>query len=119
VQRLAVEVEDHPIEYLDFQGTIPQGSYGAGQVFIWDRGVYAPAEMIRDKVTFAALGRRLNGAYKLVRTRDNQWLLFMIAGAGPVGRDGCGEAPARVRERSGTAPTRMGDRSGTAGPHGG
>jgi len=81
-KRLAVEVEDHPLDYLDFQGTIPEGNYGAGEVTIWDRGFYVPSAVTPDKVTFAAVGARMNGAYKLARMRDNQWLLMMLADGG-------------------------------------
>jgi len=78
-RRLAVEVEDHPLDYMDFQGAIPPGNYGAGEVVIWDRGYYAPSAMTRDKVTFAAMGDRLNGAYKLVRVDGKNWLMIMLA----------------------------------------
>ncbi len=88
-KRLAVEVEDHPLEYMDFQGTIPPGSYGAGEVIIWDRGYYVPSAVTPDKVTFAAMGGRLNGAYKLIRTEGKDWLLLMLAdGRAPVHRGG-------------------------------
>jgi bifunctional non-homologous end joining protein LigD len=99
-KRLAVQVEDHPIGYLDFQGTIPPGNYGAGEVIIWDRGIYAPAAVTPDKVTFAARGRRLNGAYKLVRTKENQWLLFMVTpgdASGENSRSGPGPHPGPSR----------------------
>lgn len=78
-KRLAVKVEDHPLDYLDFEGTIPAGNYGAGEVTIWDRGLYAPAGISDRKVTFAARGRRLDGAYKLVRMEGDNWLLMKLA----------------------------------------
>lgn len=84
-KRLAVKVEDHPLEYLEFEGTIPPGNYGAGQVTIWDRGLYAPAAMTDRKVTFAARGRRLDGAYKLVRMEGDDWLLTKLAEDRPHG----------------------------------
>lgn len=78
-KRLAVRVEDHPLDYMGFQGTIPPGNYGAGEVIIWDRGYYVPSAMTEGKVTFAAMGDRLNGAYKLIRTKGENWLLIMLA----------------------------------------
>jgi bifunctional non-homologous end joining protein LigD len=90
-RRLAMEVEDHPIEYNTFEGTIPKGEYGGGTVMLWDRGTYVPeqgggVQSIRDgyergdlKVVFR--GKRLHGAWVLVRMRRDergraQWLLI-------------------------------------------
>jgi len=77
-KRLAVQVEDHPLDYMDFQGTIPLGSYGAGEVIIWDRGYYSPSAVAEGKVTFAAMGDRLNGAYTLIRMEAKNWLMIML-----------------------------------------
>lgn len=82
VKRLAIATEDHPLEYIDFEGQIPAGSYGAGQVQIWDRGLYAIAEQTAGKLLLALMGNRLQGAYYLVRTKDNQWLLWKLADKG-------------------------------------
>src|SRR5207244_4355011 len=75
-KRLAVMVEDHPLEYGDFEGVIPEGNYGAGAVIVWDRGAYAAldADNIADavrkgKVDIAMRGFKLKGAFTLVRTR--------------------------------------------------
>lgn len=76
VKRLAMQVEDHPLDYISFEGIIPAGNYGAGTVAIWDRGHYALIEKSPDKVSFAALGEKMRGAYHLVHTRENQWLLM-------------------------------------------
>ncbi len=76
VKRLAVKVEDHPLSYIDFCGTIPAGNYGAGEVYIWDSGHYAAAEYSERKITLAMLGQRVQGGYKLVHTDGNNWLLF-------------------------------------------
>ena len=76
IPRLAVEVEDHPLSYIDFEGEIPPGNYGAGTVSIWDHGRYALATRTPDKIVLVVLGRRLSGGYKLKRTSGKQWLLL-------------------------------------------
>jgi bifunctional non-homologous end joining protein LigD len=92
VKRLAIEVEDHPIEYNTFEGTIPQGEYGGGTVMLWDRGTYGYPGESDDPVAelragyrkgdfkFELHGKRLHGSWVLVRTRrdgrKNQWLLI-------------------------------------------
>lgn len=85
VKRLAVLVEDHPLEYADFEGTIPPGNYGAGTVMVWDRGTYEcregdPAEAFRrGKLTLVLHGQKLRGEFHLVRTKRHggrDWLLF-------------------------------------------
>lgn len=78
VKRLAVATEDHPLEYLEFEGTIPPGNYGAGTVSIWDRGQYAIASETRGKMLLALMGERLQGAYYLVHTKENQWLMWKL-----------------------------------------
>ena len=95
-KRLAVMVEDHPLEYASFEGSIPQGEYGAGEVIVWDKGHYSPLfdgspildrkaseEHIREalsngKLSFVLKGKRLQGAWALVRLsgQDNNWLLI-------------------------------------------
>jgi bifunctional non-homologous end joining protein LigD len=86
-KRLAVRVEDHPIEYADFEGTIPEGNYGAGTVIIWDRGTWEPIgdphKGLREgKLVFELHGERLKGRWALVRMhtkRDEKrenWLLI-------------------------------------------
>lgn len=79
IRRLAVQVEDHPLDYISFSGTIPAGNYGAGEVFIWDQGHYAAAEYSDSKITLAMLGDRIKGGYELVRTDNSNWLLFKIS----------------------------------------
>lgn len=93
VKRLAMEVEDHPIEYNKFEGTIPQGEYGGGTVMLWDRGTYSyggtnadPVEGLRrgyekGDFKFVLNGKRLKGSWALVRMRNDrpgkpQWLLI-------------------------------------------
>lgn len=85
-RRMAVEVEDHPIEYADFEGTIPAGNYGAGAVIVWDRGTWIPLGdpeegLARGNLKFALHGYKLHGEWALVRTRRGQggkqeWLLL-------------------------------------------
>jgi bifunctional non-homologous end joining protein LigD len=94
VKRLAMQVEDHPIEYNAFEGTIPTGEYGGGTVMIWDRGTYeyggddevGPIDGLREGYArgdfkFVLHGKRLKGSWVLVRTRRGdpkraQWLLI-------------------------------------------
>jgi len=78
-KRLAIEVEDHPLAYREFEGTIPQGQYGAGTVKIWDKGSYELKIWDKDKIEFILKGERLGGKYALVRFKkagEKQWLLM-------------------------------------------
>jgi bifunctional non-homologous end joining protein LigD len=75
-RRLAVHTEDHPMEYADFEGWIPQGHYGAGEVKIFDRGTYEALEWKDDKVTFRLHGERHRGEYHLIETNQG-WLVFL------------------------------------------
>jgi bifunctional non-homologous end joining protein LigD len=78
IKRLAVQVEDHPIEYIDFKGIIPKGEYGAGEVKIFDKGNYKLIEKDENKIVFELKGRKLKGVYTLVKLKGkrNQWLIF-------------------------------------------
>jgi len=77
LKRLAVQVEDHPVEYANFEGTIPEGQYGAGTVEIWDKGEYILKERDEDKLVFEIRGRKLSGIYCLVRFKGREnWLFF-------------------------------------------
>lgn len=76
-KRLAIMVEDHPLEYGNFEGTIPEGEYGAGTVKIWDRGTYEMAEATEKAYKFILRGKRLKGQYVLFNFKnDKNWLLF-------------------------------------------
>jgi bifunctional non-homologous end joining protein LigD len=80
-RHLAVQTEDHPLEYLDFSSDIPAGEYGAGPMRIWDRGDYDVREWTDDKVTFRLHGRRHRGAWHLFRTSDadrSQWMVTRV-----------------------------------------
>jgi DNA ligase D-like protein (predicted 3'-phosphoesterase) len=82
VRRLAVEVEDHPMEYASFEGEIPEGEYGAGLVKIWDRGTYDAVTVTENKIVFTIRGERLKGNYCLLRTKfggaAKNWLFFKM-----------------------------------------
>jgi bifunctional non-homologous end joining protein LigD len=81
-KRLAVEVEDHPLEYISFEGIIPAGNYGAGAVVIWDAGEFELLEMTTKKISFVLHGRRLKGGFVLSRLKPRgkgtaqDWLLI-------------------------------------------
>ncbi len=83
VKRLAMQVEDHPVDYAGFEGVIPVGEYGGGTVMIWDYGVYAPENsksvskaLAKGELKFAVLGKKLKGSFALVRTDGRRWLLI-------------------------------------------
>ena len=77
IKRLAVQVEDHPLEYATFEGSIPEGEYGAGKVEIWDKGTYTLVDRKEDKLIVEIHGRRLDGTYVLLRLKGGKnWLLF-------------------------------------------
>src|ERR671910_2000209 len=87
VRRLAVLTEDHPLDYLLFEGIIPEGSYGAGTVIVWDTGTYTSEmelseQFNKGKITFTLFGQKLRGKFILIKTHlakgkeGNQWLLM-------------------------------------------
>ncbi len=85
VKRLAVHVEDHPLDYATFEGSIPEGHYGAGDVIVWDRGVWIPQEdpakaYAKGKLKFELQGEKLSGLWNLVRThmpgKKENWFLI-------------------------------------------
>src|SRR5436190_17898960 len=84
-KRLAMQVEDHPVEYKDFEGTIPKGEYGGGTVMIWDQGTYEAVgdhpqkDLEQGKLRITLHGTKLDGEWTLVRMKsaaDNEWLLI-------------------------------------------
>lgn len=79
-KRLAVMVEDHPLDYITFRGEIAEGNYGAGEVEIWDSGTFEPIEdnLERGKLVVELMGAKLKGAFHLVRLKDKakEWLLM-------------------------------------------
>lgn len=90
-KRLAVPTEDHPVDYVDFEGTIPDRQYGAGTVMVWDIGEYenltsddegeevpVPEAIERGHVSFRLSGEKLKGGYALTRTGEDRWLLIKM-----------------------------------------
>jgi bifunctional non-homologous end joining protein LigD len=90
-KRLAIRTEDHPLEYADFEGVIPDGQYGAGTVMVWDKGTYEPEDdnrpdkqLARGKIDVVLDGSKLRGGFTLIHTgtrsagrgERNQWLLI-------------------------------------------
>jgi len=76
VRRLAVQVEDHPLDYIDFAGEIPEGEYGAGSVEIWDKGSFDLEKEAVDRLEFSLKGEKLSGNYVLLHTDDKNWLFI-------------------------------------------
>ncbi|CAN5888024.1 hypothetical protein BH18ACI4_BH18ACI4_01170 [soil metagenome] len=83
VKRLAMQVEDHPVDYAKFEGVIPEGEYGGGTVMVWDYGTYKPEStddvstaLRKGELKFSLSGKKLKGSWVLVRTQDRQWLLI-------------------------------------------
>jgi bifunctional non-homologous end joining protein LigD len=119
-KRLAIHVEDHPLDYAHFEGEIPKGNYGAGQVQIWDRGTFevegresAAEQVARGDLKFSLEGQRLRGRFALVKMRNsqrgNEWLL--IRKTGPEAGESAAESAVGAGARGakpGIAGVRMG-----------
>lgn len=86
IKRLAIQVEDHDLDYADFEGRIPDGLYGAGDVRIWDRGSYIPLKFEPAEIIVELKGKKLKGVYCLIKlknaalgkgkNKNKNWLLF-------------------------------------------
>ncbi len=92
-KRLAIEVEDHPLEYAAFHGTIPKGEYGAGKVYIWDKGTWIAEKephsgLKTGKLEFTLKGKKLRGHFILVRLahQEHNWLLMKTSDEKPMGK---------------------------------
>ncbi len=102
--RLAVRTEDHPLDYLDFEGEIPAGEYGAGAISIWDAGTYA-AEKLRDDEVIAEFdGERMRGRYALFRTRGRNWIIHRMDPPLDPGREPLPGEARPMLARRGTLP---------------
>lgn len=78
IKHLAVEVEDHPVSYINFKGVIPVGNYGAGTVEIWDKGKYVLLEKTAKAIKFILKGKILQGEYVLFNFKGKNWLIFKV-----------------------------------------
>ena len=108
VKRLAMQVEDHPVEYASFEGTIPEGEYGGGTVMVWDQGTWTPeqddvaAALQKGDFKFSLQGKKLQGSWVLVRTRgygsraDKSWLLIKHRDAYASTKDIAAEEPRSI-----------------------
>lgn len=79
VKRLAIQTEDHPLEYANFEGIIPEGMYGAGTVRIWDKGEFILEKDDGNELLFELKGQKLIGKYALIKTKfrgRDSWLFF-------------------------------------------
>ena len=126
-RRLAVEVEDHPLDYGDFEGTIPKGQYGGGTVMLWDRGYWAPEPgfetvdkaLAKGELKFVMEGERVHGGWVLVRlkgdekSRRNNWLLIKHRDATSVEAEG-GPDPADESIASGRSMGAIAGQTGRA-----
>ena len=102
--RLAVHTEDHPLEYLDFEGEIPKGEYGAGTMEVWDSGTYEAEKFREGEVIATFRGERLQGRYALFATRGKDWLIHRMD---PPAEPGYQPMPDRLEPmlaRSGALP---------------
>lgn len=78
IKRLAVSVEDHSLDYIDFEGEIPEGHYGAGVVEMWDKGEYELESREKGKIVFHLTGKKIKGQYALIHTNEDNWLIFKL-----------------------------------------
>lgn len=79
IKRLAIQVEDHPIDYASFEGIIPEGNYGAGTVKIWDKGEFILEDQDENRMVLELRGQKMKGKFVLVKTKyrgKSQWLFF-------------------------------------------
>ena len=101
---LAVRTEDHPLEYLEFHGDIPEGSYGAGSMRIWDRGTYELHKFREDEVMVTFHGERLQGRYVLFRTGGKNWMIHRMDPPQDAEREPMPSRLTPMLARTGTLP---------------
>ncbi len=102
---LAVQTEDHPLDYYDFEGEIPKGEYGAGKVAIWDRGTYDAEKFEPDEVIATFHGSRVEGRYALFRTKDDNWLIHRMDPPADPDREPVPERIEPMKARLGSLPS--------------
>ena len=129
-RRMAMEVEDHPLDYGDFEGTIPKGQYGGGTVMLWDRGYWAPEKgfenigqaLAKGELKFVMEGERMHGSWVLVRTKRDRrgkasWLLIKHRDKGAVEGNATGPTENDRSVASGRTMTEIADgKGGSATP---
>jgi bifunctional non-homologous end joining protein LigD len=126
-RRMAMEVEDHPLDYGDFEGVIPKGQYGGGTVMLWDRGFWAPEKgfekiseaLAKGELKFVMEGERMHGSWVIVRTRRDSrgkpsWLLIKHRDAGALEGDLTGPSEDDRSVASGRTMTEIADGGGRA-----
>ena len=117
-----METEDHPLDYIDFEGNIPEGQYGAGTVMVWDRGTYriTDGNHHKGKLRIALTGPKLKGEWLLSRSRDpkKRWFLSKAQGDATLSakRDDTSAASGRSMARSPAPMTRSGTATGLTLP---
>ncbi|HEX6582173.1 MAG TPA: non-homologous end-joining DNA ligase [Thermoleophilaceae bacterium] len=104
--RLAVRTEDHPLEYLEFEGEIPKGEYGAGTMAVWDRGTYTAEKFRDDEVIATFHGERMSGRYALFRTRESDWMIHRMDPPAEPSYEPLPEGLRPMLARSGKLPSR-------------
>jgi bifunctional non-homologous end joining protein LigD len=106
---LAVHVEDHPLDYIDFAGEIPAGQYGAGEVKIWDSGTYDCEKWRDDEVIVTFRGERIQGKYVLFQTKGKNWMIHRMDPPADPGEDRMPEHIVPMLARLSTLPKRDSD----------
>ena len=104
VNHLAVPTEDHPLSYIDFEGEIPRGNYGAGEVQVWDRGTYDTIKWSDREVMVTLHGERVQGRHVLFRTSDRQWMIHRMDPPQDPGFEALPDGWAPMRARRGALP---------------
>lgn len=102
--RLAVHTEDHPLEYIDFEGVIPEGEYGAGTMDVWDSGIYEEEKFREDEVMVVLHGERVEGRYVLFHTGGKNWMIHRMDPPADPGREPMPEGLAPMMATQGKLP---------------
>ena len=104
VNHLAVPTEDHPLSYIDFEGEIPRGNYGAGEVHLWDRGTYDTIKWSDREVMVTLHGERVHGRHVLFRTGERQWMIHRMDPPQDPSFEALPDGWAPMRARAGDLP---------------